>query len=163
MITFVATVLLGGCHKFLSQPLYLHYLVYMFMYSDFTSRVTSKPLFGMFFTLSNFWRKSVVSLTYKGRWRRWLEMKINVLWNIVCMQFTELNTGHPRFPVLFIFGQVQNFGISGCCTWSPLAMFSVINLWFLKRYYVIDQSCVYFCWIILKLFLRVFIVELVFC
>ena len=65
MITFVATVLLGWLS---SAPLtdFVPSLFGMFVYGDFTSRVTRKQSFGIFFTLSNLCKKSVVSLTYEG-------------------------------------------------------------------------------------------------
>ena len=76
------------------------FIIGMFLCGNFTSRVISKLLLGMFFTLSNFWRKSAMPLTYEGifltvgwRWKS-TYLEIVLVW-----QFAELNTGRPRFPV----------------------------------------------------------------
>ena len=53
MITFVVIVLLGWL-SYASLTAFIPSLFSMFVYSDFTSRVTSQQSFGMFFTLSNF-------------------------------------------------------------------------------------------------------------
>ena len=64
MTTFLATVLLGWL-SWPSLTAFIPSLFGMFVYSDLKSRVTSKQWFGIFFTLSKFWRKSVVSLAYE--------------------------------------------------------------------------------------------------
>ena len=56
MMTFVATALVT----------FIPSLFGMFGYSDFTSRVASKLLFELLFTLSNFLWKAVMPFTYEG-------------------------------------------------------------------------------------------------
>ena len=103
MITFVATVLL--CWLSWATLLYLQFLVYLCTVTSHQVLQVSNH-FRMFFTSSNFWRKSVVSLTYEGifvaigwRWKS-TYFKIVLVW-----QFTELTTGLPGFPVLYTYAQ----------------------------------------------------------
>ena len=60
-------------------------------------------------------------------------MKINILGNSISMALCRTYYMRPGFPVFFIFCLVANFGISGCCTSSPFAMYTVINLAYSKR------------------------------
>ena len=62
MITFVATVLVGWLSS-TSVTVFIPSLFGMFVYSDFTSRITSKQSFGIFFILLNF-LKEICSLSY---------------------------------------------------------------------------------------------------
>ena len=106
--TFAATVLVVWL-SYASLTAFIPSLFSMFLYSDFALGVTSKLRFGMLFTLSNFWRKSVVSLTYEGiiltigsRWRStYLEI-------VLILQLTKLATGHLGFLVYW-FSVMRKF------------------------------------------------------
>ena len=123
MITFVGTNLVGWL-SWACLTAFLSFLFGLFVYSDLTSRVTRKLLFGMSFTLSNFSSKTVVALTHVGLFLangwRWKSTYFVI---VLVLQFTELTTGLQGFPA-YVF-------LVGCNKWA----FPVVLLCFLKLIY----------------------------